>query len=149
MPTFDFEFDVDAPLQAVRDFHHDTNALKKLTPPPTIVQVQSVEPLGEGSVSEFTLWMGPLPIRWRAVHKNVSDNGFTDIQESGPMKRWEHTHSFTAIDANTTRIHEHIEYEHFAGPRGVFSRGLFNQAGLWFTFSYRKRVTKKALEGKS
>lgn len=146
MPTFDFQFDVQAPLQAVRDFHHDTNALKKLTPPPTIVQIHSVEPLGEGSVSEFTLWMGLLPIRWRAVHKNVSDNGFTDVQESGPMKRWEHTHTFTAIDSKTTRIHEHIEYEHFSGPRGVFSRGLFNQPSLWFTFSYRKRVTKKALE---
>ena len=32
MPVFDYSFTVDAPLEAVRDFHHDTSALKKLTP---------------------------------------------------------------------------------------------------------------------
>ena len=51
MPVFDYSFTVDAPLEAVQDFHHDTSALKKLTPPPTIVQLHSIEPLGEGSVS--------------------------------------------------------------------------------------------------
>ena len=48
MPVFDYSFTVDAPLAAVRDFHHDTSALKRLTPPTTIVQLHSIEPLAEG-----------------------------------------------------------------------------------------------------
>ena len=115
MPTFDFRFLVEASLPAVREFHHDTRALKRLTPPPTLVQLHEVEPLGEGSVSRFTLWVGPLPLRWTAVHRDVSQTGFTDIQAEGPARRWEHTHRFTAISPQLTEIHEHIEFEHKSG----------------------------------
>ena len=48
MPEFNFAFTVNAPLQQVSQFHGDTSALKKLTPPPMIVQVHRVEPLGKG-----------------------------------------------------------------------------------------------------
>ena len=47
MPVFDFSFEVDAALPVVQAFHHNTSALKQLTPPPTIVQIQYVEPLTE------------------------------------------------------------------------------------------------------
>ena len=95
MPVFDFKCTVQAPLTAVQEFHHDTSALKRLTPPPTIVRLHDIEPLGEGSVSRFTLWVGPLPLKWTAVHKDVSEHGFTDVQTEGPAKKWEHTHTFT------------------------------------------------------
>ena len=143
MPVFDFSFEVDAPLAVVRDFHHDTSALKTLTPPPTIVQIHSVEPLAEGSVSVFTLWVGPLPLRWQAVHRNVSDHGFTDVQATGPAKRWEHTHTFTPIGDQATRIDEHIEYEHRGGFWGLVTRLLFSWPNLFFMFSYRKWITRQ------
>ena len=104
MPAFSYYFTVRAPLQAVCDFHHDTSALKKLTPPPTIVQLIDIEPLCEGSVSKFTLWVGPLPLRWTAVHRNVSLHGFTDIQIAGPAKKWEHTHTFISLSQKMTEI---------------------------------------------
>ena len=144
MPVFDFSFQVDAALPVVQAFHHNTSALKQLTPPPTIVQIQSVEPLAEGSVSRFTLWVGPLPLRWTAVHKNVSGNGFTDIQQSGPAAKWEHTHTFTEIDATHTRVNEHIEYEHKSGFWGVVTRLLFSYPNLYFMFCYRRWITRKA-----
>ena len=87
MPVFDFSFEVDAPLAVVQEFHHGTSALKQLTPPPTIVQIQSVEPLAEGSISRFTLWVGPLPLRWTAIHKNVSGNGFTGTLPGSALAR--------------------------------------------------------------
>jgi ligand-binding SRPBCC domain-containing protein len=145
MPVFDYAFTVDAPLDAVREFHRDTRALKRLTPPPTIVQIHSVEPMGEGSVSEFTLWVGPLPLRWKAVHRNVSDRGFTDIQASGPAARWEHTHSFVPLKNGHTEIREHIEYEHRRDLWGLVTRALFSWPSLWFMFGYRAWVTKRAL----
>ena len=147
MPEFNFAFTVNAPLQQVSQFHGDTSALKKLTPPPIIVQVHRVEPLGEGSRAEFTLWAGPLPIRWAAVHREVSVNGFTDIQERGPMQRWEHTHRFTALSERTTQINEHIEYAHHGGLRGLFSRLLFMRPGLYMLFTARKILTRWHLRG--
>ena len=142
MPTFDFSFTVNAPLSAVQAFHSDTSALKRLTPPPTIVQLHSIEPLAEGSVSKFTLWVGPLPLRWTAVHRNVSPRGFTDVQASGPAARWEHTHTFTSLDADTTRIDEHIEFEHKPGFWGVVTRLLFSRPNLLLMFTYRKLATR-------
>lgn len=149
MPIFDYSFTVSAPLQAVRDFHHDTSALKRLTPPPTIVQLHSIEPLGEGSVSRFTLWVGPLPLRWTAVHRNVSPAGFTDIQAEGPAAKWEHTHTFTAVSPTVTRIDEHIEYEHKRGLWGLVTRLLFSKPNLYFMFTFRKLATRWHLRNAS
>ena len=145
MPVFDYAFVVDAPLEAVRDFHSHTSALKRLTPPPTIVQLHSIEPLGEGSVSTFTLWVGPLPLRWKAVHRNVTDRGFTDVQASGPAAKWEHTHSFVPLDDGTTEIREHIEFEHKRGPWGLVTRLLFSRPNLLLMFGYRAFVTRRCL----
>ena len=149
MPVFDYSFTVDAPLAAVRDFHHDTSALKRLTPPPTIVQLHSIEPLAEGSVSKLTLWVGPLPLHWTAVHKNVSDTGFTDVQAAGPAKKWEHTHSFVPLSPSVTEVREHIEYEHQAGLWGIVTRLLFSWPNLLFMFGYRKWATRRALRRSS
>lgn len=148
MPLFKFSFNVDAPLQAVTDFHSDTSALKKLTPPPMVVQIHHIEPLADGSVSRFTLWFGPLPIRWQAVHSHVSPNGFTDTQVEGPAKKWAHTHTFTSISPTQTRIDEHIEYEHGTGFWGVLTKLLFAKPNLFMMFSYRKWVTRWSLRGK-
>ncbi len=142
MPVFDFRFTVRASLAAVQEFHRSTSALKRLTPPPTIVQLHAIEPLAEGSVSQFTLWVGLLPLRWTAVHRDVSQHGFTDIQTAGPTKKWEHTHTFTPLDSETTEIREHIEYEHQAGFRGLTTRVLFAHPNLYAMFTYRKLATR-------
>jgi hypothetical protein len=145
MSHFDFSFTVPAPVTAVHAFHHDTRVLKKLTPPPIFAQIHTFEPLAEGSRAEFTLWFGPLPVHWTAVHHHVGPNGFTDRQEKGPLQFWEHTHRFTAVNPHTTRIHESIVYEHFPGHRGWFSRLLFNRPGLFLLFTARKWLTRTHL----
>jgi hypothetical protein len=71
LPVFDYRFEVAAPLRAVSDFHHDTRVLKHLTPPPVIIQMRRFDPLGAGSVSEFTMWFGLLPVNWIVVHSDV------------------------------------------------------------------------------
>ncbi|MEM9657808.1 MAG: hypothetical protein AAF961_05550 [Planctomycetota bacterium] len=148
MPTFDYEFPVDAPVQAVRDFHRDTSALKLLTPPPTIVQLHSIEPLSEGSVSKFTLWVGPLPLHWTAVHRDVGEQGFTDVQAKGPAKKWEHTHRFVEQSPQRTLVREHIEYEHKSGLWGLVTRTLFARPNLRVMFGYRKMITRRSLRNR-
>lgn len=142
MQTFDFRFKVAAPVTAVSAFHHDTRILKKLSPPPIFVQIHHFEPLGEGSEAAFTLWFGPLPIRWLAIHSNVSEHGFTDTQKRGPMRAWAHTHRFIALSPAETEVHEHIKYAHLSGWRGLLTRILFNKAGLYGLFTARKLLTR-------
>ena len=147
---FDFTFTVRAPLTAVADLHRDTRALTWLTPPPVRVRIRHVEPLAEGSIADFTLWFGFLPIHWTASHSNVHyEHGFTDTQVRGPMKRWVHTHTFTDEGGGLSRITEHIEYEHFPGARGLLSRLLFTPFGLWLTFCYRRYATRRLRDKRS
>ena len=139
-------FMVKAPYEAVAFFHHNTNALRRLTPPPVFVQLHRVEPLAENSRSEFTLWFGPLPVRWQAVHSQVGPHGFTDRQARGPMKFWEHRHQWQAVDERTTMMDEQIQYEHHSGLRGLFSRLLFAPPLLRLMLTYRKWVIRRAVE---
>lgn len=141
MPTFDYSFTVPASLEEARTFYRDARTLKRLTPPPILVQLHYDEPQAEGSRVEFTLWFGPLPLRWVAVHSNVSEHGFTDTMLKGPLARWEHNRVFTAIDAKHTRISEHIAYEHRRGPWGWFTRLLFSRVALLALFTARRVLT--------
>ena len=145
MPVFDYRFTVHASLEAVREFHRDTSALKRLTPPPTFVRIHDVDPMAEGSISRFTLWVGPLPLRWKAVHRDVSERGFTDVQAEGPLSKWEHTHTFAPLSNEVTEIREHIEYEHKKSFSSVVTRILFARMNLYMLFTYRKLVTRRYL----
>ncbi|MDX1417440.1 MAG: hypothetical protein R3293_24765 [Candidatus Promineifilaceae bacterium] len=142
MPIFNFKFTVDAALADVVDFHYQSN-VKSLTPPPIIVQLHKYEPLGEGSLADFTMWLGPLPLRWKVVHSDVSQEGFTDTQLEGPLQRWQHQHRFTALDKSTTEVSEHIEYAYKPGLFGLFSRLLFSAPALTFLFTARKMITRR------
>lgn len=143
MPVFAFRFSVDASVQAVSAFHFEPGILKTLTPPLMIMQVHHFEPIAEESVADFTMWMGPVPVRWRAVHSDVSEFGFTDTQVAGPMKSWKHTHRFESVSKEVTQVHEHIEYEHHAGLRGLWSRMLFPPPGLLALFTIRRMITRR------
>jgi ligand-binding SRPBCC domain-containing protein len=147
MPTFESSFTVRAPLARVAQFHHDARALQRLTPPPIFVQLHHVDPLAEGSRTEFTLWVGLLPLRWRALHTHVDRlRGFVDVQAAGPMKRWVHTHTFSAGPSGCARVSDRIEFEHQGGWRGWLTRVLFVPLALQLLFLYRRRVTRQALE---
>ena len=144
VPVFDFEFTVAAPFAAVSEFHSDASALKKLTP--AYAQIHQMEPLGEGSVTRFTVWAGPIPVPWTAEHSDISDHGFTDTQTAGPMKKWIHTHRFHPIDDTSTKVTEHIEYEFGSSLKDrILCLLMFSPPALYGLFTYRKIRTRWAL----
>jgi ligand-binding SRPBCC domain-containing protein len=149
MLRFSHRTRIQAGLREVSDFHSDTRALKRLTPPPVIVQIHSAQPLGEGSVSEFTMWMGPVPVRWTARHRDVEQpGGFTDEQLSGPFKTWVHRHRFEQVEADVCEITDEIQAAPGSGLyAGTISRLMW--MGLPFMFAYRARILKKHLTGRS
>ncbi len=146
MPRFTHRFTVRADVDAVRDFHDDPSALKRLSPPGTAVRLHAFGPMAEGMVADFTLWLGPLPIRWEAVHRDVSPTGFTDIQRRGPMAAWTHRHRFEPKSDGETDVVDEIQYEHPPGVRGIGTRLLFGRLPLSILFAHRARATRRALE---
>ena len=147
MRQFRHEFQVNAPIERVAEFHSSTEALKLLTPPPLFVKFNQVEPMGEGSRADFTLWLGPIPIRWIAKHSNVHPtDGFTDTQVEGPFQTWIHRHTFTQMTTDMTKIIDEIEGQ---SSDHLFS-GIVSRL-MWLTlpilFAYRAQQTRRAVEG--
>jgi ligand-binding SRPBCC domain-containing protein len=148
MRQFRHEFQVNAPIERVAEFHRNTKALKLLTPPPLFVKFNQIEPMGEGSRADFTLWLGLIPIRWMAVHTAVhSTDGFTDTQVEGPFQTWVHRHSFKQMTDDTTKIIDEIEGQ----PSNHIFWGIVSRF-MWLTlpilFSYRAGQTRRAVEGR-
>jgi ligand-binding SRPBCC domain-containing protein len=146
MRSFRHEFQVNASIASVAEFHSSSYALKQLTPPPIIVKFNKVELLGEGSRSDFTMWFGPIPIHWVAVHSEVNpEEGFIDTQVEGPFQTWIHRHTFQSVSHDKTRIIDQVEGQ----PSKHIFWGLVSRF-MWLTlpvlFSYRARQTRKAVE---
>lgn len=139
-------FVVNAPLEAVRAFHSRSASMGSITPPPIIVQVHRAPPmLDEGDEMAFTLWMGPLPVRWTAQFSDVGPGGFTDTMVRGPFTRWEHRHSFVPIDDLRTEVIDTLQIE----PSRHWFWGLVGRsmiAGLPLLFAWRARRTRALLE---
>jgi ligand-binding SRPBCC domain-containing protein len=139
-------FQVSAPLAAVAEFHRQAASMGAITPPPIVVEVhRAPAQLGEGDEMEFTLWMGPLPIRWLAVIEHTSPTSFMDRQLRGPFDRWVHRHTFVPLADGRTEVLDEVE----ARPASHWFWRLLGM-GMWVNlpilFAYRAWKTKQLLE---
>jgi ligand-binding SRPBCC domain-containing protein len=146
VPALDWVTRVAADVDAVARFHAEPRIIRRLTPFVVPMSMHRMDPLGEGSVSEFTLWFGFLPVRWTALHVDVDPQaGFTDIQESGPFRSWVHRHRYEPDPRGGSRIVEHVDYQHDMGWSGFLTRTLFSPPMLFLLFTYRSLVMRLSL----
>lgn len=125
-------------------FHNDPRALRWLTPPPIIMQrrFDARKSLTEGEL-EFTLWFGPLPVRWLARHEpGPTEHSFQDRMMRGPMQFWLHQHIFREVPGGV-ELTDHLEYQHQAGLQGILTRLLFGGLPLQLLFFYRHLQTRR------
>lgn len=146
MPAVDWTTRVAADVEEVARFHAAPRIIRRLTPFVVPMSMHRMDPLGEGSISAFTLWFGFLPVRWTARHVDVDPRaGFVDIQESGPFRTWVHRHRYEADRRGGSRIVEHIDYQHDSGWPGLLTRTLFSPPMLFLLFTYRSTVMRLSL----
>jgi ligand-binding SRPBCC domain-containing protein len=143
---YEHRFRVRAPLAAVADFHSRSASMPAITPPPMIVRVHAAPArLGEGDEMDFTLWAGPIPLRWAAKIEEVSPAGFTDRQLRGPFAAWAHRHTFVRVTDEITEVVDEVQAEvkrhPFWGPVG-----LLMWAGMPALFAFRGWKTRLLLE---
>ena len=139
-------FRVRAPLARVADFHTSAFSLKAITPPFIPMQLHAApEQMGDGDEMVFTMWLGPLPVRWTARVEGVSPTGFQDRQVQGPFASWTHRHSFDAVDETTTDVIDEVEAR--LKPHLLWGAvGLAMWLGLPLLFGFRARKTRRLLE---
>ncbi len=136
--------------QEAFDWHARPGAFARLAPPWTDVRMLTDHPgIEEGTRVELSMpAAGPIRVRWHALHDRcVPGSEFRDIQEKGPFKRWEHTHSFRPAEGGTggSIIEDSIEYELPLGALGAAVAGGMIRADLERTFTYRHRITRDDL----
>lgn len=139
-----FKYQSDVPLDAEVLFawHLHPAALRRLSPPWQPVHILHQEPLKEGAklVLKTPIPNTPFWTKWTARHLEVHPpDGFTDIQEAGPFKIWQHEHRFIAHEQGT-RMEDSLRYQ-MPFPsllHPIFGRKLHRQFEQ--SFAYRHAV---------
>jgi ligand-binding SRPBCC domain-containing protein len=145
--TFEHSSVMDTTVEKLVDFHAAPEAFSKLNMPGTFAQIhrRDLPTMTEGEV-EFTLWLGPIPVRWHARHEpSVNEHSFADNQLSGPMDYWRHEHIIEPEGANV-RLTDRITLSHKDGFAGFLTRLLFDGLPLKILFMYRHWVTRRDVE---
>lgn len=87
-----------------------------------------------------------IPIGWKTrIASYDPPNGFADIQLRGPYKRWEHVHTFRAVEGGT-QVDDEITYELPLGPLGGIAHRLVVRAELARIFEHRARTIDAVFE---
>jgi ligand-binding SRPBCC domain-containing protein len=142
---FRHRFRVQASLATVADFHARSASMAAITPPPLIVRIhRAPATLGSGDEMAFTLWAGPLPLRWVARIEDVSPGGFTDRQVRGPFAAWQHRHRFERISEAETAVVDEVTAELKRHPFWWIV-GALMWLGLPLLFAYRGWRTRRLL----
>lgn len=120
MPRSTFSSAIDAPVDALFDWHARPGAFDRLTPTWESVRVVSRTPgLDAGTRLHLQLAMGPLKLDWVAVHTACErPGGFVDEAERSPFASWRHDHAFTA-DGDGSRLVDTIDWRVPLGPLGA------------------------------
>lgn len=143
---YNHRFLVRAPLADVVEFHRRSASMGAITPPPIVVRVhQAPLLLTTGDRMDFTLWLGPLPVRWVAEIEESEGIGFVDRQIRGPFARWVHRHTFLPVGDAQTEVHDEIHVDLHETSRfwQIFGFGMW--LGLPLLFAYRGWRTQRLL----
>jgi ligand-binding SRPBCC domain-containing protein len=145
--TFEHSSVMHTTVEKLVAFHAAPDAFSKLNMPGTFAQVhrRDLPTMTEGEV-EFTLWLGPIPVRWHARHEpTVNEHSFADNQVNGPMAYWRHEHIIEP-EGDGVRLTDRITLAHKDGLAGLFTRLLFDGFPLKLLFTYRHWVTRRDVE---
>ncbi|MEH2275643.1 MAG: SRPBCC family protein [Nostoc sp.] len=138
---------INALPEVVWKFHERPDILQLLNPPWQPVQVVRREGgLNVGAITEFRLFLGPLPLTWLARHTVCEKYRlFADEQISGPFESWVHRHEFEPENGKT-RLTDAISFSMPGGGTVEFVSGWLVQVQLEAMFRYRHYVTKRECE---
>jgi ligand-binding SRPBCC domain-containing protein len=150
MAHFRRSIQIQAPVEAVFDFHADPRNIERVAAPPTHVQVLPPYdvPLRLGSIVRVrAALLGLLP---QIVETEIivcqPPHEFVDIQRRGPFQAWRHRHLFREIEGGT-ELTDDVDYEL---PTSLPFRLLGAEAMTAMManlFAKRQELTKALIEG--
>lgn len=107
------------------------------------------QPIYEGMEIDYTV--SPLlgiPMKWKTKITHVEfQKSFTDVQERGPYKYWNHFHEFVANDKGVL-IRDRVDYELPFGFLGNLAHKVFVKKRLEGVFNYRNQILEETFNKK-
>lgn len=129
------------------DFFSSPHNLEKITPREmgfvVLTNLESDE-IYEGLVIEYTVRpLLNIPLKWKTRITQVDfQKSFTDFQEKGPYKLWNHSHYFEARE-NGVFMRDVVDYELPFGILGNLTHTLVVKRKLNHIFDFRYRILEE------
>ena len=137
---------VPTPLDEAFAFFADAWNLELITPPFLRFRIVTPAPIPMrvGTLIDYRLRLRGIPIRWRTeITAWDPPRGFTDVQLSGPYRKWVHHHDFVEENGGT-RVDDTVIY---AVPGGALVDRLIVRPDLERIFGYRRKAIREMLGG--
>lgn len=142
-----FSTEINTDIQALYDFHIDTNNLSKITPPWIKVEIISLElPLHQGSELELDITRFGMRQRWKMQIAELERPGLVcDKAIKSPFAAFIHHHRFKAIDDSQSLLCDELEFSLPFYPFSLIALPFIKE-DIRKMFAYRHLKTKTILE---
>jgi len=134
-------------IETAWHFFSSPKNLSKITPKDmgfTVLSDYTNEQITEGMIIDYIV--SPLlkiPLKWRTRITHVDINkSFTDFQEKGPYKHWNHFHEFIP-NKEGVLMKDTVDYELPMGLIGDLAHRLFVKKKLEDIFNFRYEILDK------
>lgn len=131
-------------LDTAWNFFSNPNNLSKITPKDmgfTVLSQPDSDKIYEGMLIDYTV--SPIlriPLSWQTRITQVDWNkSFTDFQQKGPYKYWNHFHEFIPNDKGVL-MRDTVDYELPLGVLGTVAHQIMVKKKLESIFNYRYSV---------
>lgn len=134
-------------IETAWEFFSSPINLPKITPKDMRFKILSDfenKPIYEGMIINYTF--SPLlgiPLKWKTKITQVDTlKSFTDFQEKGPYKYWNHFHEFIP-NPNGVTMKDTVDYELPWGILGNITNAVFAKKKLKAIFDFRQQVLEQ------
>lgn len=135
-------------METAWQFFSSPKNLSKITPKDmkftVLSEYDDADHIFEGMIIDYTV--SPLfhiPLKWQTRITQVNLNtSFTDFQERGPYKFWNHFHEFYPNEKGVL-VKDTVDYELPLGILGDIAHTVFVKSKLENIFDYRQIVLEK------
>lgn len=141
MPIYEKRSVIDTPATALFAWHTRPGAFERLAPPWEHLRIVSRHGgISDGSRVALEIRRGLFKTRWEALHRDFIDGQqFTDVQVSGPFRKWEHTHRVEPVDGGRATLIDHVNYVLPFGALGAMAGGVVARRMMDRLFAFRHR----------
>lgn len=134
-------------IETAWEFFSSPMNLSKITPKDmgfTVLSDFENEPIYEGMLIDYTVspFLG-IPLKWQTKVTQVDTlKSFTDFQQKGPYKYWNHFHEFIPNEDGVL-MKDTVDYELPLGVLGTVAHRVFVKKKLESIFDFRYQFLEK------